>query len=156
MSKTFSLQPLVNLAHQKNKVATSKLGQLNLQHQAAQNKLDTLLQYRRDYQTRFQEAAQNGMDQTGLRNFQDFINRLDDAISQQRANIEKAIHSVQVGRTEMKDAQRNMKSFDTLVQRHVETERKLEIKSEQRLQDEHTGQFVAYKSINNNEPDSGA
>lgn len=149
MSKTFSLQPLLNLAHQKNESATRKLGQLNQQQQAAQNKLDTLQQYRRDYQTRFQEATRNGMDQTGLRNFQDFINRLDDAIAQQRQAVEQTSHSVDTGRTELKDAQRKMKSFDTLAQRHVEAERKLETKNEQRLQDEYAGRLAAYKNIAN-------
>lgn len=150
MSKTFSLQPLVNLAHKKNESATRKLGQLNQQQQAAKNKLDTLQQYRRDYQTRFQEATRNGMDQTGLRNFQDFINRLDDAISQQRQAVEQTNHSVHAGRTELKDAQRKMKSFDTLAQRHIEAERKLETKTEQRLQDEYAGRIAAYKNIANN------
>ena len=85
MTKTFSLQPLVQLAQQKNDAATKKFGQLNKQQQAAQAKLDTLLQYRKDYQTRFQEAVQNGMNQSDLRNFQGFIQRLDEAIAQQRS-----------------------------------------------------------------------
>ncbi|MBI1175050.1 MAG: flagellar export protein FliJ [Sideroxydans sp.] len=151
MSKPFSLQPLLTLAQQKNESATRQLGQLNQQKQVAQDKLDTLLQYRKDYHARFQEAAQNGMDPAGLRNFQGFINRLDDAISQQRFAIEKANHSVQAGRTELNQAQRKMKSFETLAQRHVETAKKLETKTEQRLQDEHTGRFAAYKHLKNNE-----
>lgn len=151
MSKNFTLQPLVNLAHQRNEAATKKLGQLNQQQQVAHSKLETLMQYRKDYQLRFQEAAKNGMDQAGLCNFQDFLYRLDEAIAQQRNAVEKANHSVNEGRTELKDAQRKMKSFDTLVQRHLEAEKKLEIKAEQRLQDEHTGRFAAYKGIKNNE-----
>lgn len=151
MSKNFTLQPLLNLAHQKNEAATRKLGQLNQQQQVAQSKLDTLLQYRKDYQLRFQEAAQNGMDQAGLCNFQDFLYRLDEAIAQQRTAVQKANHSVDEGRTELKDAQRKMKSFDTLAQRHVAAEKKREIKTEQRLQDEHTGRLAAYKGIKHNE-----
>ena len=76
MIKPYSLQPLVHLAQQKNEAATRKFGQLNQQQQAAQTKLDALLQYRKDYQTRFQEAVQNGMNQSDLRNFQNFIQRL--------------------------------------------------------------------------------
>lgn len=149
MSKNFSLQPLVNLAHQRNESATRKLGQLNQQQQAAQNKLDTLMQYRKDYQTRFQEASRNGMDQTGLHNFQSFLFRLDEAIAQQRSAVEKASHSVDAGRTELKDAQRKMKSFDTLAQRHFDAERKREHKAEQRVQDEHAS-IAAYRNIAKN------
>lgn len=146
MIKPFSLQPLVHLAQQKNEAATRKFGQLNQQQQAAQTKLDTLLQYRKDYQTRFQEAVQNGMSQSDLHNFQNFIQRLDEAIAQQRKANEQALTSVQKGRSDLQDTQRKMRSFDTLEQRHLENERKLEAKSEQRQQDEHTGRFAAIKA----------
>ena len=146
MIKPFSLQPLVHLAQQKNDAATKKFGQLNQQQQAAQAKLDTLLQYRKDYQTRFQEAVQNGMSQSDLRNFQNFIQRLDEAIAQQRNANEHALSSVQTGRNELQDTQRKMKSFDTLEQRHLESEKKLAAKTEQRQQDEHTGRNATIKA----------
>ena len=146
MVKPFSLQPLVHLAQQKNDAATRKFGQLNQQQQAAQTKLDALLQYRKDYQARFQEAVQNGMSQADLRNFQNFILRLDEAIAQQRNANTQALNSVQVGRGNLQDAQRKMKSFETLEQRHLENEKKLAAKSEQRQQDEHAGRSVALKA----------
>jgi len=43
-----------------------------------------------------------------------------------------------------------MKSFDTLAQRHVDAEKKLEAKSEQRIQDEHTGRYAAYRAAEKN------
>jgi len=146
MTKPFPLQPLVHLAQQKNDAATRKFGQLNQQQQAAQTKLDTLLQYRKDYQARFQEAARNGMSHSDLRNFQNFIQRLDEAIAQQRNTNEQALNSVQTGRNDLQDAQRKMKSFDTLEQRHLENEKRLAAKSEQRQQDEHTGRNAAIKA----------
>jgi len=146
MIKPFSLQPLVHLAQQKNDAATKKLGQLNRQHQTAQEKLDALQQYRKDYQLKFQEEAKHGMAPTDMKNFQDFIGRLDQAIQQQTAVIDNAKAGVQSGRTELIDTTRKMKSFDTLAQRHVDAEKKLEAKSEQRMQDEHTGQFAARRA----------
>ncbi|MBI5660337.1 MAG: flagellar export protein FliJ [Nitrosomonadales bacterium] len=146
MTKPFPLQPLVHLAHQKNDAATRKFGKLNQQQQAAQARLETLLQYRRDYQAQFQEAVQTGMGQTDLRNFQNFILRLDEAIAQQRETVERALSSMQAGRDELEDTQRKMKSFDTLAQRHAESEKKLAAKSEQRLQDEHTGRHATFKA----------
>ena len=147
MVKKFSLQPLVHLAQQQNEAATRKFGQLNQQQQAAQAKLDALLQYRKDYQARFQEAEQNGMNQAELRNFQGFILRLDEAIEQQRNTNELALNQLQIGRNELQEAQRKMKSIDTLAQRHIENEKKLEAKSEQRQQDEHTGRIAAIKAL---------
>jgi flagellar protein FliJ len=146
MIKPFSLQPLVHLAHQRNDAATKKLGQLNQQHQTAQEKLDALQQYRKDYQLKFQEEAKHGMAPAEMKNFQDFMTRLDQAIQQQAAVIEKTKAGVQGGRTDLMATTRKMKSFDTLAQRHVEAEKKLEAKNEQRTQDEFTGRFAARKA----------
>ena len=145
MAKKFSLQPLLLLAQQQNDAAIRKFGQLNQQQQAAQAKLDTLLQYRKDYQARLQQAEQNGMNQAELRNFQNFILRLDEAIVQQRNKNEQAQSMLQIGRIELQEAQRKMKSFDTLKKRHIENEMKLAAKLEQRQQDEHTGRISAIK-----------
>lgn len=146
MAKDFTLQPLVNLAHQKNDAATRKFGQLTQQQQIVLAKLDTLLQYRKDYQARFRDAVQTGMSQPDLHNFQNFMLRLDEAIAQQQKAVEQAHNSVRAGRDELEDTQRKMKSFDTLAQRHFENEKKLEAKSEQRLQDEHTGRHATMKA----------
>ncbi|RFC34286.1 MAG: flagellar FliJ protein [Candidatus Nitrotoga sp. MKT] len=146
MSKTFSMQPLVHLAHQKNDDASKKFGQLIQQQKAAQTKLHTLEQYREDYQTRLQQAVINGINQTSLRNFQDFILRLDEAVAQQRNALEQISRLIQAGRNELANTQRNMKSFDTLAQRHLESEKKLQDKLEQRQQDEHTGRNSALKA----------
>jgi flagellar FliJ protein len=146
MAKKFPLQPLVHLAQQQNEAAARKFGQLNQQQQAAQAKLDALQQFRKDYQTRFQEAELNGMNQSELRNFQGFMFRLDEAIAQQRNTNEQALSQLQIGRGELQEAQRKMKSFDTLAQRHIKNEMKMAAKAEQRQQDEHTGRISAIKA----------
>ncbi|MFH0934257.1 MAG: flagellar export protein FliJ, partial [Pseudomonadota bacterium] len=90
--------------------------------------------------------AKLGMAPTDMKNFQDFIDRLDQAIKQQTAAIEKTQAGVQTGRSELMDTTRKMKSFDTLAQRHTEAERKLEAKAEQRIQDEHSGRLAAHRA----------
>jgi flagellar FliJ protein len=139
MSKTFSLQPLCHLAKQKNDAATRQLGLLNRNRLLAQDKLEMLQQYRRDYQEKMQAAEKDGMGLQDLCNFRDFIYRLDDAISQQNAVVSKARNSVQQGLELLSDAKCKMKSFDTLAQRHTESEKKKDAKLEQNIQDEHNG-----------------
>ena len=146
MTKSFSLQPLLHLAKQKNDAATKKLGLLNRGQKTAQDKLEMLQQYRRDYQGKLHDAEKSGMTLQDLRNYQDFIYRLDDAIKQQTAVVAQAQVSVQSGRSALSDTQRRMKSFDTLALRHTEAEKKLEAKIEQKIQDEHNGRRAAYKS----------
>lgn len=148
MTKSFSLQPLMNLAQHQNDSATHKLGQLNRQQHNAQSKLEMLQQYRKDYQARLQETAQNGIDPAELRNFQAFINKLDEAISHQLKQVGQSKVSTQVGRGEFDAAQRKLKSFDTLQQRHIEIQKNVAKKSEQTALDEHTGRSATYKAIN--------
>lgn len=148
MTKTFTLEPLIKLTQHQNESATRKLGQLNQAQQSAQQKLDTLMEYRKDYQNRLQEATQNGMDPAQLRNFQHFINKLDEAINQQRKVVEQSKISTQIGRTEFDTTQRKLKSFDALQQRHFEAQRKIAEKAEQKMLDEHTGRMAAYKMNN--------
>jgi flagellar FliJ protein len=151
MAQPFSLQPLLQLAKQKNETAIKNLGRLNQQHQSALTKQNTLRQFRTDYQDKFQEAARNGMAQVDLRNFQDFIYRLDQAIKQQQGVIDFAVHSVNVGRAELNEAQRKMQSFDALAQRHLEVEKVREAKAEQKMQDENSGRFAAYRTTERND-----
>ena len=154
MIKPFSLQPLMNLAQHQNDSATRNLGKLNKQQQSAQEKLETLQQYRRDYQTRLQESTQTGMNPVELRNFQEFINKLDEAISQQLKAVEQSKISTQIGRGEFDTTQRKLKSFDTLQQRHIEEQKKVADKSEQKALDEHTGRFASQKMIEAENPNT--
>ena len=111
MTKPFSLQTLMKLAQHQSDSATGRLGQLNRQQQGAQQSLDTLLEYRKDYQARLQEAARNGMSPADLRNFQQFINKLDEAISQQLKQVEQNKTSTQAGRNAFDAARRKLEDF---------------------------------------------
>ena len=150
MTKPFSLQTLMNLAQHQNDSATRRLGLLNKQQRSAQQNLDTLLEYRKDYQARLQEAARNGMSPADLCNFQQFINKLDEAISQQLKLVEQSKVSTQAGHNEFDATRRKLKSFDMLQQRHIEEQKKIAEKSEQKALDEHTSRVAAYK-MNNSE-----
>jgi flagellar FliJ protein len=145
MAKPFHMQPLVDLARSENEAAIKKFGQINRHQQIMQEKLDSLLQFRKEYQDRLQAAVRNGMSQSDLSNFQRFIQRLDEAIAQQRAANEQALTLVELGRNEMKSAHRKMKSFDTLANRHVQSEKKRIEKTEQRQQDEHVNRTAAVR-----------
>ncbi|KXS33720.1 MAG: Flagellar export protein FliJ [Candidatus Gallionella acididurans] len=145
MTKPFSLQPLMNLAQHQNESATRELGQLNKQQHDAQGKLEMLLQYRSEYQARLQKSTLSGINPAELRNFQQFINKLDAAIAQQIKVLEQGKVSLQAGRGEFNNTQRKLKSFSTLQEHHFEEQKKVATKSEQRVLDEHNGRFVAIR-----------
>lgn len=148
MSKPFHLQSLLNLAQINNDSVTRRLGELSRQQHDTQAQLETLQQYRRDYQARMQSASQQGTNPALLRNFQEFIYKLDAAIVQQLRVVEQSKLSMQTGRNEYANSQRKLMSFNTLQQRHFEQELKIEAKQEQKSMDEHTGRVSAYKMLN--------
>lgn len=154
MTKPFSLQPLMDLARNRNESATRKLGQLNKLQHDAQNKLEMLQQYRSDYQTRLQESTRNGMNPDELRNFREFIRKIDEAIAQQIQAVEQSKVSTEAGRGEFDSTRRKLKSFDMLQQRHVEAQNKVAAKAEQKALDEHTGRFSARKMLKTEEPNT--
>lgn len=153
MSRPFPLATLMNLAEHHNESAIRKLGLLNQQQLGVQQQLDTLLEFRRSYQTQMQEGVQEGMSPIELRNFQEFIYKLDDAIAQQRKQLEKSQASTQQGRDEFDVTRRKLKSLDMLRQRHIESQRKIAEKAEQKAQDEHTGRAAA-RRMTEHEQDS--
>lgn len=145
MTKTFSLQPLLDLTQHQTESASRKLGQLNQKQQSCQQQLDTLLAYRKDYLLRLQQAEKNGIEPATLRNYQQFIAKLDEAIRQQRQTVDNSTKQVQHGRQEYQETQRKLKSYNTLEQRFWETQQKAAEKIEQKMLDEHTGRIVGRK-----------
>ncbi|HEX5364170.1 MAG TPA: flagellar export protein FliJ [Gallionella sp.] len=143
MATPFSLTTLLNLAEHHSDSATRKLGQLNQQEYSAQQQLEILLEFRRDYQAQMQKDTEAGMSPAALRNFQQFIYKLDEAIAQQRRQLENSKASTQLGRDEFDVTQRKLKSLDTLRQRHIETQKQIANKAEQKELDEHTGRMAA-------------
>ena len=81
-----------------------------------------------------------------------FIYKLDEAISQQRKQLEKSQVSTQLGRDEFNATQRKLKSLDTLRQRHIEKQKKIAEQAEQKALDEHTVQSTARKMSHEQEP----
>src|SRR5574341_111177 len=136
MPAPFTLQPLLELARNRADAAARRVGALNLEQRQADHMLALLEQYRRDYQSRFQESAREGLDPAGWRNFQDFLAKLDQAIAQQREVVKQWQHRVRDGVRTWHAEQKKAMSFDKLAQRHRTGELKRAEKREQREHDE--------------------
>ncbi len=131
-----SLQILLDHAQKQSDDAAKKLGQLTSRQQQAEQKLHLLQEYRHSYQSKFQDSAKNGVNQTNWSNFNAFMNKLDTAIAEQRQNVENANNDREVGGTEFRMRQGKLKSYDTLSERYQQIEIQHQIKSEQKVQDE--------------------
>src|SRR4026208_1932698 len=101
MKTKFRLQTVHDLARERNDTAAAQLGTLNTEAARAEAKLNLLLQYREEYRERYRVAVKNNLHSAGWQNFRDFLDKLDEAIEQQRAAGLVSKEAGQEGRTEM-------------------------------------------------------
>ena len=136
MVKPFSLQTVLELMQSRADEATQQLARLIASERDAKNKLEMLQQYRDEYAARFRQAAQNGITQREWRNYQEFLNRLDEAIDAQRQAVTVQERHTANGQAHWQQQRKKLKALDTLSERHFTDETNREIKREQKTQDE--------------------
>jgi len=145
MAQAFSLQPLLELMQTRTDEATRQLGQLIAAEQNQRSRLQMLEQYREEYAERMRQATSEGITRMILRNYQDFLGRIDDAIRQQRIAVENSERSTLAGKEHWQAQNKQLKAIDTLSQRHDARERYRENRQEQKLQDEFTTRKYSVK-----------
>jgi flagellar FliJ protein len=150
MTQAFSLQPLLELMQTRTDEATRKLGHLLAAEQNQRSRLQMLEQYRDEYAQRLREVTAEGVTRIILRNYQDFLVRIDEAISQQRTAVETSERSTQAGKAHWQAQNKQLKAIDTLSLRHDARERYRENRLDQKLQDEYSSRKYSIKG----EPES--
>ena len=136
MTKPFALQTVLDLMQIRADEATRDLARLISIEKDAKAKLEMLQQYRDEYATRFRESAQKGLTQREWHNFQQFLNRLDEAIDLQRKTVTTQTRNTAAGQSQWQQQRKKLKAFDTLSERHFASENAREMKKEQKVQDE--------------------
>ncbi|HUO44420.1 MAG TPA: flagellar export protein FliJ [Burkholderiales bacterium] len=132
------LSQLIELGRRHTDAATRNLGDSHSRARAEEDKLALLEQYRRDYQTQLGKDARSSLTSGALRNYHEFLNKLDAAIEQQRKQLTACRQQLESSRTEWQNAQRKLKSFDALNRREAVREKRQRARREQSEQDEHT------------------
>ena len=146
MSDPFRLKIVQDLAKRHSDTAAAQLGALNAEAAKAEAKLNMLLQYREDYRRRFRSSMHEDVHSAGWKNFQQFLEKLDQAIDQQRAAVLACQQAVHRGQREWQSKQKQVKAYDALEQRH-ESEQSQRLKRlDQRLMDDFASR--AYTSKN--------
>lgn len=151
MAAKFALKHLHEHAKTAAETAAANLGALNRELQHHEQKLLMLFKYRDEYQQRLRTAARDGLDSAGLRNFHEFLDRLEQAIMQQHAVVVEARTRVDCTRSEWQMKERKSKAFGTLEERFDTAARRAVATHEQKLQDEfasrnHRGHGAKHRS----------
>lgn len=136
MTKPFSLQTVLELMQSRADEATRELARLIANERDARSKLGMLQQYRDEYAARFRQAAQHGLTPREWQNYQEFLNRLDDAIASQNKAVAQQVQHTAAGQVHWQQQRKKLKAIDTLSERHLATEEAKELRREQKMQDE--------------------
>lgn len=139
MSKTSALETLIELAQTRTDDAARRLGFLNAQGLDMEAKLVLLTQYSDEYRARFRASMQQGLTASGWRNYHEFIDKLDAAISQQQEALANMRQRVAASKAAWQSERRVLNSYDTLAQRHRQIRLAHQAKQEQRETDERAG-----------------
>lgn len=136
MAKRFSLQTLLEIAQLRVDSDSKRLAVLKQEWQAAEDKLQTLLRSRIDYERRFKSSGGQGMPAGALREYKSFLNRLDQTIAEQRHMVAAKKAAWESNQREWLEQRRKHKAFDILYNRHSARESRLDVHTQQRDHDE--------------------
>ena len=143
MTKHSALDTLLELAQTRTDDAARRLGALNTQGVDMETKLALLTEYWNEYSARFQISMQQGITAADWRNYQEFLNKLDAAIVQQREVVAATRQRVEAGQVAWQSAKRTLKSYDTLAQRQAGAEMLRMARHEQKETDERASNATA-------------
>jgi flagellar FliJ protein len=146
MNDDFRLKVVQDLAQQQSDAAAVQLGTLTTEARKAEAKLNMLLDYREEYRDRFRASVQQDIHSAGWKNFQQFLEKLDEAIEQQRAAVLACQHAVHRGQGEWQSKQKQVKAYDTLEQRHDAVKGERVKRLDQRLMDDFAARAFAAKN----------
>ena len=145
MATSSALDTLIELASKETDEAAKRLGRAIRNGEDAEQKLQLLFQYRDDYMERFHRNLQSGLSASGYRNFQLFLDKLDEAIKGQQRVVQDAQQRVSRERGSWQSCERKRMSYDTLATRAQKVQQLKETRREQKQTDEFAARQLFYK-----------
>ena len=145
MATHSAINTLIELATKDVEEAAKQLGIAIRACAETEQKLALLLQYRDAYAARCQSDLSTGLTAAGYHNFRVFLEKLDSAITGQRAVVREAQKLSDNARRAWQDCERKRLSFGTLENRARKQIQQHESRRDQKLMDEHAARKTLYK-----------
>ncbi|WP_076591600.1 flagellar export protein FliJ [Herminiimonas arsenitoxidans] len=145
MATSSALDTLIELATKETDEAAKRLGKCMKAAEETEQKLALLQQYRDDYAARFQQNLTTGLTAMGYRNYQLFLDKLEQAITSQQLVVRDAHIRVDRERAAWQASERKRMSYGTLANRALKAKQLQENKRDQKQTDEHAARALQYK-----------
>jgi flagellar FliJ protein len=136
MSRAKRIEPVQDIAEDKEKKLAVSVVAFERRVTEAETKLQELERYRLEYQQQYATRAARGMGVTDLRDYQAFLARLNEAVKQQQALVQRAGDERDAERRRWQEAARKAKALDHVIDKWKTEERRVADKREQRDSDE--------------------
>ncbi|HVO86984.1 MAG TPA: flagellar export protein FliJ [Casimicrobiaceae bacterium] len=127
---------LKDVAAKRRDESAQRLADAQRARDEAQKKLDTLLGYRAEYESRLASTAGKGIDAMTLRNYRTFLSQLDRAVHQQRDALTLAQHDMDRATQAWVADHKRTETYQLLDDRSLEAEAAVERRTEQKQVDE--------------------
>jgi len=131
------LNTLMDLASKALELAAENVTKANKVLKEAEEKGDMLHGYRQDYVDNLSKLLEKGLAKEIHNNYQNFLKKLDQAISGQEEIIVLAQYKVKTEREIWQEAQRKKLSYEVLLKRKRKTAHHQALKVDQKMMDEY-------------------
>ena len=145
MADISALNTLIELATTEVDDAAARLGRAVRAVEEAREKLALLAGYRDDYAQRFQDTMASGFTPMAYRNFQGFMDKLDQAIAGQQQLVRDAEWRAEQERGAWRESERKRISYDALASRAKTAAEQRIARREQKQTDEQAARKLLYK-----------
>jgi flagellar FliJ protein len=145
MASTSQLDTLIDMARRDTDDAAKRLGAALKAVTDAEEKLNMLIGYRDEYSRKFEASQQAGITPMAYRNFQAFMEKLDNAIHGQEEVVRHTQKRGELEKTAWQAAERKRVSYSTLREREETRLQKLEAKRDQKAMDEHASRQAFFR-----------
>lgn len=136
MSRAKRLEPVQGVVGDAERRLAQSVGAFDRRVRDAEAKLLELERYRLEYERQFTQRAGQGISAPGLRDYQAFLGRLNEALKQQQTIVQRAGAERDAERLRWQQAARRAKALDHVVGQWQADERRANDRREQKDSDE--------------------
>ena len=145
MASPSAINMLIELATKECDKAAQELGKSIRTAEETEKKLAILVQYRDEYRMRFQTSQAEGLTIEGYRNYQVFLEKLEQAVTGQQQVVQESKKRVERSQKAWQAAEHKKMSYDTLAQRKQKEAQRKASRREQKENDEFAARVVQNK-----------
>jgi flagellar FliJ protein len=137
MTRSKRLQPVGEMADGEERECAARVAKLQTSLDEAQRRRGELQRYLVEYQSMFQQRAAAGMGVSGLRDYQTFLARLNEAVRQQDNVASQLESECARARVEWLEAAARKSAVSKVIEKARTEDQKIEERSSQKETDEH-------------------